>query len=191
VQSDLAFADWSARKVGFVKAADVMPEEVWRRFVDLDATTQEPGPPHHPQEPRGAERRKVEAKLELWLASQPDVIEQLLGFPIEVIDTQVLCNADHGGLIDVLIRRTDEQRSYVVLELKAAEVKRDAIAQALGYVGWLTNQRKVRKASCAVIGLDEHTQVPWVRRTLPADLVSVHHWDDVPLPVELRQLLGR
>jgi hypothetical protein len=39
--------------------------------------------------------------------------------------------------MDARVLRRDQQSSYVAIELKADEVKRDAIAQVLGYVGRL------------------------------------------------------
>jgi hypothetical protein len=117
-----------------------------------------------------------------------ELLEPLLGGPLELIDTQWRCGVDHGGVIDMLLRRPGQRGRFVVVELKADDVNRDAVAQALGYVGWLRQQRTVKDASAAVIGLGVQSQVRWVLSMI-GDEVAVHHWDEVALPAELRKLL--
>ena len=88
--------------------------------------------------------------------------------------------------------RAVAQRSQVDLEheLKADLVRRYAIAQALGYVGWLRVKPGVAQVTAIVIGLEGQIQVPWVRSML-GDEIVVFHWDDVAaLPKQLRDLLG-
>lgn len=91
--------------------------------------------------------------------------------------------------IELLCRRLDKDGSYLVIELKADEMRRDAIAQVLGYVGWLREHHRVEDVTGLVIGLGAHTQVPWVLKTVP-DLVRKADWRDFPLPPELPEALG-
>lgn len=102
----------------------------------------------------------------------------------------MLCNPGHEGTIDLLCLRNDQPSSYVAVELKADEVKRDAIAQIVGYVGWLRSRPEVEHAIGLVIGLEQHIQVPWVLGVLPRGVVRVAHWSELGLPVDLAEDLG-
>jgi enoyl-CoA hydratase/carnithine racemase len=68
--------------------------------------------------------------------------------------------------------------------------RRDAVAQALGYIGWLRARPHVVAAHAVIIGLDQHRQVPWVLDTLDDGLVRVVHWADLGLPGQLAAELG-
>ena len=187
LRADPVISTWPALRAGFVKAASPMPEEVWRRLVELDTMSVPARPP--PRRRSAAERRAIEHRLEQWLTEHLDQLEPLTGGALELVGTQWPCGEEHGGVIDMLLRWPDQPGCLVVVELKADVVKRDAIAQALGYVGWLRQQRKVQEVSSVVLGLGVQLQVPWVLSML-SDEVSVHDWDELTLPVELRDLLA-
>ena len=90
--------------------------------------------------------------------------------------------------MDLLCRRLDRRDSWVVVELKADELKRDAIAQVLGYMAWLRDRAGTDDVSGIVIGLDAHVQVRWVLDAV--DDVATLHWADFGLPDELGDELG-
>jgi hypothetical protein len=118
-------------------------------------------------------------------------LEPLIGGSVELVGgPQWPLGEDHGGTLDLLLRRRDRHgNQLIVIELKADLVRRDAIAQTLGYVGWLRAQPRVTQVYAIVIGLEEQQQVPWIRSML-GDVIAVHHWDDVAaLPKHLRDLL--
>ena len=186
LRGDPVISTWPALRAGFVQGSSRLPEDVWRRLVALDRDSLDRTPP--PRRPSAAERRAIEHRLETWLSEHLDQLEPLVRGPLELVGTQWSCGEVHGGVIDMLLRRPDRRGELVVLELKADFVKRDAIAQALGYVGWLRQQHGVEQVSSIVIGLGVQSQVPWVLSML-GDEVVVHHWDALALPVELRELL--
>ncbi len=186
LREDPVTKTWPALRAGFVQGASAMPGAVWRRLVELAGERQDDRPP--PRRRTAAERRAVERRLERWLAEHLEVLEPLTGGPVELVGTQWHCGEDHGGIIDLLLQRPRRRGSLVVVELKADVVTRDAVAQALGYVGWLREQRGVEDVSSVVIGLGEQQQVPWVLSML-RDEVAIHHWDELDLPAEVRALL--
>ncbi len=189
LRGDTVLAAWPALRAGFVKSASPMPEDVWRRLVEIDRTRG--GRSGRRRQLTAAERRDIEHQLEAWLAGHVDALEPLIGHPVELAGgPQWPLGEDHGGTLDLLLRRRDRRgNSLIVIELKADLIRRDAIAQALGYVGWLRAQPRVTQADAIVIGLEEQQQVRWVRSML-GDEIAVHHWDDVAgLPKHLRDLL--
>ncbi len=189
LREDPVLAAWPALRAGFVKSASPMPEEVWRRLVDVDRTRR-PRSGGRRQRTAG-ERRDIEHQLEQWLARHVEALEPLIGGSVELVGgPQWPLGENHGGTIDLLLRRVDRHGNrLIVIELKADLVRRDAIAQALGYVGWLRAQPRVTQVNAIVIGLEEQQQVPWVRSML-GDEIAVHHWDEVgTLPKQLRDLL--
>lgn len=190
MRGDAVLSTWSALRADFRQAAYEMPEEVWRRVVSIDAGRSRRGPRRRQR--TAAERRDIEHQLEAWLTDNIDALEPLAGGPVELLGgPQRPLGADHGGTIDLLLRRRGRRgHALIVIELKADLVRRDAIAQSLGYVGWLRAQRGVTDAHAIVIGLGEQAQVQWVRSML-GDEISVQHWDDVVgLPQYLRALLN-
>lgn len=186
LRADPVISTWSALRAGFVQGASRLPEDVWRRLVELDNGATARTPP--PRRPSAAERRAIERRLEEWLSEHLDELEPLAGCALELVGTQWPCGKEHGGVIDMLLRRPDRRGQLVVVELKADFVMRDAIAQALGYVGWLRHQHGIEQVSALVIGLGVQSQVPWVLSMLAGE-VTVHHWDALALPVELREML--
>jgi hypothetical protein len=189
LRADRVLASWPALRAGFVRSASPMPEEVWRRLVQLDRKSTTPrGTGRRQLTP--SERRDIEHRLEQWLAAHVDALEPLIGGPVELAGgPQWQLGEDHGGTLDPLLRRRDRHGDLIVIELKVDDVRRDAIAQALGYVGWLRAQPGVARVTAIVIGLEEQIQVPWVRSML-GDEIAVSHWDDVAgLPKPLRNLL--
>lgn len=192
LRADAITRDWGALKAGFVQAAMPMPDEVWHRLVEM-GTTERPaavlGRRRKPRLPEG-ERRRLEQRLEDWLESNPHELRRVVGFDVVVHQRQMLCTPDHDGTIDLLCRRADQSRRHLVVELKVEEVKRDAVAQVLGYVGWLRAQPDVDNATALIIGLEPHVQVPWVLETLPEGLVQTAHWDKLDLPDDLASELG-
>ena len=137
LRGDPVLREWPAFRAGFVKAAMSMPDEVWRRFVELAAGDERP--PSTPTRPRrqrrqlkpALERRRIELQLETWLAQHLEVLLPH-GFDLEFVRRQgYLCG--HEGTLDLLCRRADQADAHVVLELKVGEVRRDAVGQLLGY----------------------------------------------------------
>jgi RecB family endonuclease NucS len=136
------------------------------------------------------ERDDLERRLEGWLEAHPEALRPL-GFDLAVEQRQMLCTPGHDGTIDLLCRRLDREASYVVVELKVDdEIRRDAVAQVLGYVGWLRSRPGVEDAAGLIIGLAPHTQVPWVLGVLPEGLVRVAHWDELAVSGDLARDLG-
>lgn len=197
LRRDPILRQWGALKAGFVRAAMSMPDEVWDRLIELVASPGEPRSGAVPA-PRGRRKgrqvrpdpinkRRLEYRLEDWLEAHPESL-RAFGYQLAVEARQVLCTPDHEGTIDLLCRRLDRKDSYVVIELKAAEVRRDAIAQALGYVGWLRTHIAGSDVSAIVIGIGEHIQVPWVIEAV--DGIARLDWSDFDLPGDLRDELG-
>jgi hypothetical protein len=182
---------WSALRAAFVQASMPMPEEVWRRLIEMSHTMPAPkGRARRAARPlTRAEREYLERRLEDWLEEHPEALRKV-GLDVIVAHRQMLCVPDHEGSIDLLCHRNDKPSSYVAVELKAEEVKRDAIAQVLGYVGWLRSRPEVDHATGLIIGLDQHMQVPWVLNVLPRGLVRVAHWSELDVPDELADKLG-
>lgn len=136
------------------------------------------------------ERRRLEQRVEDWLEANPHELRRVVDFDVVVHQRQMPCTPDHEGTIDLLCRRADQPRRHLVVELKVEEIKRDAVAQVLGYVGWLRAQPGVDHATALIIGLERHVQVPWVLETLPEGLVQTAHWDKFDLPDDLAGELG-
>ena len=184
---------WPALKAGFVQAAMPMPEQVWRRLVEMSSTAASRSPGRSRRVPRRLSpdaRNDLERRLEDWLMAYPQALRHV-GFDVSVEQRQMLCTPCHGGSIDLLCRRTDHKANYVVVELKVDdEIRRDAVAQVLGYVGWLRSRPEVKDATGLIIGLNPHKQVPWVLDMLPEGLVRFAHWDELGLPDELALDLG-
>jgi len=130
--------------------------------------------------------RRLEARLEDWLEANPAALDAL-GPPLSVEARQVYCRG-HEGTIDLVCRRRDRRDAWVVIELKADEVRRDAIAQVLGYVAWLREDVGTDEVTGVVIGLQPHRQVQWVLDAV--DGVDIAHWSDFDLPDDLRDELG-
>ncbi len=191
MRANSVLKEWGALKASFVQAAMPLPQSVWDELVRLDAAGSAGGDDTgtRPPLPTAAQIRRVEAKLEDWLEHRPDVLERLVGFPVTVQARQLFCGRgqddDHSGTIDLLLRRKSRKSELVVVELKVTEIKRDAIAQTLGYIGWMRSLPRVRTVSGIVIGLGLHPQVPYVLATVP-NTVTLRHWKDIELPAELR-----
>jgi hypothetical protein len=190
LRADPVTERWPALRAGFVQASMPMSEEIWRRLVEMSDTTPEADrtsqPAPHLTPPQRAD---LERRLEDWLEAHPEALGRL-GLDVSVEQRQMLCTPGHEGSIDLLCLRNDQRSSYVAVELKADEIRRDAVAQVLGYAGWLRSRPEVDRASGLVIGLEPHVQVPWVLDVLPGDLVRVAHWDDLGLPPDLADELG-
>jgi hypothetical protein len=189
LRADSVTQAWSALRAGFVRSSMLMSEQVWRRLIEMSQTA--PGAGGAATAPRltPAERRDLERRLEGWLEAHPEALCRL-GIDVTVQERQMLCNPGREGTIDLLCLRNDQQSSYVAVEIKADEVKRDAVAQVLGYVGWLRSRPEVERATGLVIGLEQHIQVPWVLGVLPRGVVRVAHWSELDLPVDLAEDLG-
>jgi hypothetical protein len=197
LRRDPVIRDWGALKAGFVQAAMAMPNEVWDRLVDLDGASHDPGPgaPHRPTGRRKGRqihhdpghRREIEYRLESWLEQNPDSLRPF-GYEVAIEGRQIYCPG-HEGVMDLLCRRTGgTNNSYVVVEIKADALRRDAVAQILGYIGWLRDQPNVDEVIGIVIGIDAHIQVPWVLKA--TELVEHLDWSQFDLPAELRDELG-
>lgn len=186
LRSDPQIRSWPALRAGFVRAAMPMPNDVWARLVEI--SEEEPDGPGGPVPPDRAAPPLdlLERALETWLESHPDAL-RAVGLDVCVAGRQVHLPG-HDGTVDLLMRRTDRPNSYVAVELKAGEIRRDAIAQVLGYIGWLTAHPDVEEASGLVIGLDPHIQVPWVLSAIAA-LVDLAHWRDLDVPADLGRRL--
>lgn len=192
LRADPVLRDWPALKAGFVRAAMAMPEQIWQRFVEIATTDERPHkPPGRPRRPLrlrrpSIERRRIESELEVWLAENLDVLRPS-GLHLELVGRQVYLEG-HEGTMDLLCRRTDRRDEYVVLELKVDEVRRDAVGQVLGYLGWLRQQSEVSQATGVLIGGWEHTQLPYALSEVD-EKVQWITWDDVDLPLDVRRLL--
>jgi len=162
LRADPVIRDWGALKAGFVKAAMPMPANIWTRLVEMTGSPRAPRRPPvtgraTPRLPE-RQRRRVEGRLEDWLEAHPQALREV-GLDVVVHQRQMLCVPDHNGTIDLLCRRAGQDGDFVVVELKAEEIRREAVAQALGYVGWLRSQPGVRTVTALIIGLDLHPQV--------------------------------
>jgi len=80
-------------------------------------------------EPLQRAKLDQEARLEKWVAADPD----LLGLDILVIGQQV--TTSFGGRIDLL--GIDDEGDLVVIELKRGKTPRDIVAQVLDYASWV------------------------------------------------------
>ena len=114
----------------------------------------------------------LEAQLENWLANRIDVLADH-GWDLEMLNTQVFCGRDHGGTIDMLCRLQNDPSAYVIIELKAGEARRDAVAQVLGYMAWLLEQKGVDNVSSIVIGKRQHSQLRYALRQLDDHVVWI------------------
>jgi hypothetical protein len=195
LRDDEVLRRWGAYKAGFVRAASVCPDDVWDRLMDIALTARVADPTRTSLAiavPRGArkarEAARLEDRLEDWLVTHVEVL-QMHGWDLEVVSSQVFCGQEHGGTIDILCRRRQKPNQYVVVELKAAEARRDAAAQVLGYMGWLRGHPDVDAVGAIVIGTRQHSQLRFVLAELDG-LVSWLSWDDLPLPAGLRDELA-
>jgi len=187
LRRDPVLNTWPALRAGFVRAAMPMPNDVWQRLIGLP--TRRPDTTRHPRRRRvrrnPAVTRRLEARLEDWLTANFDA--RALPHPLTLVGRQVYCPG-HEGTADLLCRRRDRANAWVVIELKADDVRRDAIAQTLGYVAWFRDHLGTDDVTGIIIGLDEHVQVPWVLQAVEG--LDVLHWVDFDLPPELRKELG-
>ena len=181
-------------------ATDVSPRTVYRWLAQGERRPRghhDPGPgaPHRPTGRRKGRqvhhdpghRREIEYRLESWLEQNPDSLRPF-GYEVAIEGRQIYCPG-HEGVMDLLCRRTGgTNNSYVVVELKADALRRDAVAQILGYIGWLRDQPNVDEVIGIVIGIDAHIQVPWVLKA--TELVEHLDWSQFDLPAELRDELG-
>jgi hypothetical protein len=190
LRSDPITREWPALKAGFVRAAMAMPNEIWDRLVEITGIHRT-----HPRRGRctarltEGEQHHLERRLEDWLEQHPQQLRRI-GHDVVAYQRQMICHPDHDGTIDLLYKYADRPDSFLAVELKAGEIKRDAVAQVLGYVGWLRNQPGVSNASALIIGLDPHLQVPWVLATLPDGLVQIANWDALDLPDGLARAIS-
>ncbi len=168
-----------------------MPQEIWDRLVEMSSTGRGMRPRGARRTPRLPERKRypLERQLEEWLEAHPEELRRI-GFDVVVHRRQMLCIPGHDGTIDLLCRRAGQPNRYLVIELKAEEIRRDAVAQVLGYVGWLRTRPGVDDATALIIGLNLHIQVPWVLKTVPDGLVQVTDWSELDVPDELARDLG-
>jgi hypothetical protein len=187
-------AAWGAVQNKFTLRAQTMPTSVWEELIRIDGdktrrARRPPEPPVRPPTPE--ERRAIEKRLEDWLEANIDALEPVLGYPLEVAGRQVPCGSEHGGSMDLLVRRKGRKRPHIVVELKATAVLRDAIAQALGYIGYLQAIHGVQHCEAVVIGVGTpHPQVPFVLDAIPP-IVDLRDWDEFDLPPELRREVAR
>lgn len=191
LRTDPVTRDWGALRAGFVKAAMPMPDQIWHRLVEMAEAHRPPrrGSGRRRRRLPEGERHRLEQRLEDWLEVHPEELAKV-ALNVAVERRQVLCSPGHDGTIDLLCRHTDQPGSYLVVELKSEEIKRDAIAQVLGYVAWLRSRTGIGDVTALVIGLDPHIQVPWVLKTLPQGLVELAHWGQFNVPVDLARELG-
>jgi hypothetical protein len=180
---------WPALRAGFVQAAMPMPPEVWERLIEIDrenrvsGVTTRSAPTFSP-----AEREAREARVQDWLATNLTVL-RAIGLDLTLRDQSWLCGWDHQGRIDLLLEERTRPGHLVAVELKVDEVRREAVAQVLGYVGWLRQQPWVRDARGLILGNGAHRQVPFVLDVLDERLVQRVDWSDLPLPPEIRREL--
>lgn len=187
LRADPVLRDWPALKASFVRAAMPMPEDVWRRFVEIAASDERSAPPRRPRRRRLStiERRYLERELEDWLTESLSALRSH-GLDLELVGRQVYCEG-HEGTMDVLCRRAGGRADFVVLELKVDEVRRDAVGQILGYLGWLRSRPEVSEATGVLIGGWQHPQVPYALAEVDAKVQWIS-WDAVDLPADLRHL---
>ncbi len=188
LRADPVLRDWPALKASFVKAAMPMPDAVWRRFVEVAASDGRSPSARRPQRRRSStlERRHIERQLEDWLTESLDALRPH-GLDLELVGRQIYCEG-HEGTMDVLCRRAGGRAEFVVLELKVDEVRRDAVGQILGYLGWLRRRREVSEATGVLIGGWQHPQVPYALDEVDAKVQWIS-WDTLDLPGDLRHLL--
>lgn len=183
LKNDPVISDWPALKTGFVRAAASTPDDVWNRVIKLAATGSRKRQPEQTGRLSAAARQALEKDLEEWLVANLDVLRPL-GFDLNLIERQSFC-LHHDGAMDLHCHVRGKRSHRVVIELKADIVRRDAIAQVLGYLGWLDSQPRVRSTVGLVIGLEQHPQVEYVLKRIDDPDVRLLNWAKIPLPTEL------
>lgn len=187
LRDDPIVARWPALRNDFVRGAAPVPDDVWDRLMEMSTGHRPPRP--KPVPPAGTiARKQLEHDLETWLADNLDALRPL-GFEVELVRRQFLCDPGHDGTIDLLCQPRGKAKQRVAIELKAVEVDRDAVAQTLGYLGWLDQQTGVGSASGIVIGVGAHRQVEYVLDRVCDDQLHILNWAQLPLPPELAERL--
>ena len=92
-----------------------MPDVVWRRLVTLDGQHYDKPKVRQPPAVQSGARSKLTSS-DGWPRTRRSSSSRSL--PREGREHPETCGEDHGGILDVLLERTDEHGSFVVLELK-------------------------------------------------------------------------
>ena len=184
LRSDPVLREWPALKASFVRAAMPMPEPCWRRLLEIAGVRAS----RVPSDVRGTVRTLapvyMERELEDWLAQNLHVLRQH-GLDLDLIAQQVFCKG-HDGKIDILCRSRHDHRHYVVIELKVGEVRRDAVGQVLGYLGWVRDTTGASEVTGVLIGASQHRQVPYALAEV-ASKVQWISWSSIELPRTMRR----
>ncbi|MDA0179319.1 PDDEXK nuclease domain-containing protein [Solirubrobacter phytolaccae] len=179
LRADLVLSAWPALKASFVRAAMPMPEQVWQRLLEIAGVVAGRRPSNAVTGHRPLKPVRTELELENWLAQNLSVLREH-GLDLELIGQQVFCKG-HDGTIDILCHLKDEPRHYVVIELKAGEVRRDAVGQILGYVGWVRNAPDAIDVTGVLIGQSQHRQVPYALAEVVSRVRWIS-WDSIEFP---------